>query len=56
MKTTTLGLVVLTCCLTMAGCAGSNARYEEAVAKGEVPFCAQSQNYSDPACTVMRGH
>lgn len=48
MKTTSLVLAVRMGCLTLGGCAAAVARYDEAVAKGEVPICAQSQNLFDP--------
>jgi hypothetical protein len=40
-KTTILVLMVAVCGLAMGGCAGLNAQYEEAVAKGLVPYCDQ---------------
>jgi hypothetical protein len=55
MKAMSMFLAVLVCCATLGGCAGSNTRYEEALAKGQVPFCEQSKNLFDPNCTVMRG-
>lgn len=41
MKTILLALMFALCGVAMGGCAGTTARYEEAVAKGLIPYCDQ---------------